>query len=89
VGMGGKTVLLLDMGAATSGTRKRTWGPDLHHLIDPRTGLPSRSDLVEASVIARSGADAEIFAKTALILGSAKAELYLAAHDALGWSLTA
>ena len=89
VGMGGKTVLLIDMGAATSGTRKRSWGPDLHHLIDPRTGLPSRSDLAEASVIARSGADAEIFAKTALLLGSSKAEEYLAAHDALGWSLTA
>jgi FAD:protein FMN transferase len=87
VGMGGKTVLLLDMGAATSGTRKRTWGPDLHHLIDPRTGLPSRTDLAEASVIARTGADAEIFAKTALLLGSAKAEKYLVAHDALGWSL--
>jgi thiamine biosynthesis lipoprotein len=88
VDMGGKTVLLLDMGAATSGTRKRAWGPELHHLIDPRTGLPSRSDLAEASVIARSGADAEIFAKTALILGSKRAEEYLAAHDALGWSLT-
>src|SRR5258705_3214323 len=89
VGMGGKTVLMLDMGVATSGTRKRTWGQDLHHLIDPRTGRPSRSDLVEASVIARSGADAEIFAKTALLLGSKKGEEYLAAHDALGWSLTA
>ena len=90
VGMAGieKAVLLLDMGAATSGTRKRSWGPDLHHLIDPRTGLPSRSDLAEASVIARTGADAEIFAKTALLLGSGKAEEYLAAHDALGWSLT-
>jgi thiamine biosynthesis lipoprotein len=88
VGMGGKTVLLLDMGAATSGTRKRAWGPDLHHLIDPRTGLPSRSDLAEASVIARTGADAEIFAKTALLLGSTRAEEYLAAHEALGWSLT-
>ena len=88
VGMGGKTVLLLDMGAATSGTRKRSWGPDLHHLIDPRTGLPSRSDLAEASVIARTGADAEIFAKTALLLGSTNAEEYLVTHDALGWSLT-
>ncbi len=88
VGMGGKTVLLLDMGAATSGTRKRTWGPDLHHLIDPRTGLPSRSDLVEVSVIARTGADAEIFAKTALLLGRTKAEDFLVTHDALGWSLT-
>jgi thiamine biosynthesis lipoprotein len=88
VGMGGTTVLLLDMGAATSGTGKRTWGTDLHHLIDPRTGLPSRSDVAEASVIARSGADAEIFAKTALLLGSGEAERYLASHDALGWSLT-
>ena len=87
VGMGGQTVLLLDMGAATSGTRKRAWGSDLHHLIDPRTGLPSRSDLAEASVIARTGADAEIFAKTALLLGAAKGEEYLAAHDALGWWL--
>ena len=90
VGMPGmkQSVLLLDMGAATSGTRKRAWGPDLHHLIDPRTGLPSRSDLAEASVIARTGADAEIFAKAALLLGSTKAEEYLAGHDALGWSLT-
>jgi len=88
VGMGGKTVLLLDMGAATSGTRKRSWAPDLHHLIDPRTGLPSRSDVAEASVIARTAADAEVFAKTALLLGAAKAEEYLAARDALGWSLT-
>ena len=88
VGMGGKTVLLLDMGAATSGTRKRTWGPDLHHLIDPRTGLPSRSDLAEVSVIARTGADAEIFAKTALLLGSTAAQDFLVTHDALGWSLT-
>ncbi len=87
VGMGGKTVLLLDMGAATSGTQRRSWAPDLHHLIDPRTGLPSRTDLAEASVIARTGADAEIFAKTALLLGSGRAEEYLAAHDALGWSL--
>jgi thiamine biosynthesis lipoprotein len=89
VGMGGKTVLLVDMGAATSGTRKRSWGSDLHHLIDPRTGLPSQSDLAEVSVIARTAAEAEIFAKTALLLGSRKAEEYLAAHDALGWSLTA
>ena len=58
--MGGETVLLIDMGAATSGTRRRSWGEGLHHLIDPRTGLPSRTDLSEVSVIARTGADAEV-----------------------------
>jgi thiamine biosynthesis lipoprotein len=88
VGVGGKAVLLLDMGAATSGTRRRSWGPNLHHLIDPRTGLPARTDLAEVSVIARTGADAEIFAKTALLLGSERAPDYLAGHEALGWSLT-
>lgn len=87
VGLGDETVLLHDMGAATSGTRKRAWGPNLHHLIDPRTGLPSRTDLNEVSVLARTGADAEIFAKAALLLGSADAPAYLAANDALGWRL--
>jgi thiamine biosynthesis lipoprotein len=89
VGMGGKTVLLHDMGAATSGTRKRSWGADLHHLIDPRTGSPAKTDLAEVSVIATSGADAEIFAKTALFLGSEKATEFLERRGALGWSLTA
>jgi thiamine biosynthesis lipoprotein len=86
--MGGQTVLLLDMGAATSGTRKRAWGSDLHHLIDPRTGRPARTDIAEASVIARSGADAEILAKSALLLGTKEAPAFLAAHNALGWWLS-
>jgi FAD:protein FMN transferase len=88
VGMGTQTVLLLDMGAATSGVRRRTWGPGLHHLIDPRTGRPAQTDLGEVSVIARTGADAEILAKAALLLGSHGASEYLMAHDALGWWLS-
>ena len=88
VGIGERTVLLVNMSAATSGTRKRAWGSDLHHLIDPRTGLPAKTDVSEASVIARSGADAEIFAKAALLLGTDKAPAFLAAHDALGWWLS-
>ena len=86
VGMGGQTVLLKDMGAATSGTRKRTWGEGLHHLIDPRTGLPARTDLAEVSVIARTAADAEILAKAALLLGSVAAQEYLRSRGAVGWS---
>src|SRR5207249_8092017 len=88
VGMGGETVLLIDMGAATSGTRRRSWGEGLHHLIDPRTGLPSRTDLSEVSVIARTGADAEIFAKAALLLGSIEGTRFLEGHGALGWSFS-
>ena len=69
VGFGTATVLLRDMGAATSGTERRRWGPRLHHLIDPRTGLPADTDLVEVSALAVTGAEAEVLAKTALLLG--------------------
>lgn len=86
VGFGDKTVLLRDLGAATSGTTKRMWGPGLHHLIDPRTSRPAQTDIGEASVIAKTGADAEIYAKVALLLGSVEAPKWLEGR-ALGWSL--
>ncbi len=89
VRMGEVTVLLADRGAATSGTRRRSWsdqGRLLHHLIDPRTGRPASSDLSEVSVIADTATAAEIAAKTALLLGSERAGGYLAAHT-LGWWL--
>lgn len=69
VGFGPATVLLKDTGAATSGTQGRRWGKRSHHLIDPRTGLPAETDLTEVSVIARTGVEAEVLAKTALLLG--------------------
>lgn len=71
VGFGGTTVLLQDGGAATSGTTGRRWGAGLHHLIDPRTGAPATSDLDEVSVLAATATEAEVLAKTALLLGAA------------------
>jgi thiamine biosynthesis lipoprotein len=70
VAIAGKTYLLRNLGAATSSTRKRRWG-DLHHLIDPRTGLPAVSRLEEVSVVAKTALDAEVLAKTVLISGRA------------------
>jgi thiamine biosynthesis lipoprotein len=84
VGVGGKTMLLEDTGAATSSTRIRRWGRQ-HHLIDPRTGLPAAGDISEVSVVARTGFEAEVFAKTALLLGSDQVPTFLAAH-CLAWS---
>ncbi len=86
VGFGEKTLLLRDIGAATSGTTKRRWGEGLHHLIDPRTGRPARSDLEEVSVLAPTALEAEVYAKTALLLGSAAAPAYLAKRSP-GWNL--
>ena len=73
VAIGGATYLLRDQGAATSSTRKRRWGENLHHLIDPRTGLPAASGLDEVSVVAATALEAEIMAKTLLIRGAAAA----------------
>ena len=89
VGLGGVTVLLSNQGAATSGTWRRAWAQGavrLHHLIDPRTGLPAVSDLSEVSVVASNAVDAEVHAKAALLLGSEKAAAYLDVH-AHGWWL--
>ncbi len=61
-------------GVATSGTSVHRWGSGRnarHHLIDPATGTPARSDVVQATVIARSAREAEAWAKTIVILGAA------------------
>ncbi len=60
-------------GLATSGTSVHRWvhGDRVaHHLIDPRTGLPARTDIVQATVLAGTAREAEALAKTAVILGS-------------------
>jgi thiamine biosynthesis lipoprotein len=65
--------LTLSAGAvATSSTARRRWrigSEDQHHLIDPRHGGPSRSGVWSVSVAADSCAQAEVAAKTAVILG--------------------
>lgn len=86
VGLAGVTVLLRDQGAATSSVRKRRWG-EHHHLIDPRTGGPAKTGLAEVSVVASSGLEAEVVAKTALLVGPELAPVYCAAH-ALAWWLS-
>ncbi|HXM57552.1 MAG TPA: FAD:protein FMN transferase [Candidatus Dormibacteraeota bacterium] len=84
IGFGGESIALHDGAAAMSGTWRRRWGV-VHHLIDPRTGRPAQTDLEEVEVLARTGVEAEIYAKTALLLGSRAAPGFLAAHAA-GWA---
>lgn len=89
VGFGGHTLLLVDQGAATSSTLRRRWrqnGQVFHHLIDPRSGRPATSDLAQISVVAKSALEAEVVAKTALLLGSGLAFAFLACN-ALAWRL--
>jgi thiamine biosynthesis lipoprotein len=63
---------LADGAVATSSVLRRRWergGEQLHHLIDPRTGRPSDSPLVQVSVVAGTGWEAEVLAKAVLING--------------------
>jgi FAD:protein FMN transferase len=59
---------------ATSSVTRRTWGPGRHHLIDPATGAPSTGEVIQATVWARTCADAEISSKDALLEGEAYLE---------------
>jgi thiamine biosynthesis lipoprotein len=57
---------------ATSTTAVRRWLRGdrlLHHLIDPRTRQPSESGVLSVSVIAPTAIQADVYAKTALLLG--------------------
>ena len=59
-------------GIATSGISVHRWtAPDgeRHHLIDPRTGRPAATDVVQATVLAGTARAAEAWAKTAVVLG--------------------
>lgn len=74
-------------GVATSGTTVHRWASDAgrpaHHLIDPRTGRPAQTDVIQATVVAASAREAEVIAKSAVILGSAAALAFLDRSAAL------
>ncbi len=73
-------------GVATSATDRRRWmqgGLLRHHIIDPGTGQPAESDVVSATVVAPTAVDAEVAAKSVLILGSMDGLAWLEAHHNL------
>jgi thiamine biosynthesis lipoprotein len=65
-----------DGAVATSSTVRRRWRGG-HHIIDPRTGRPSESDLAAVTVVADTALAAETCAKTALVSGRPFAERWL------------
>jgi thiamine biosynthesis lipoprotein len=70
----GQTVTIRSGGLATSSTTARAWnsgGRPMHHIIDPRTGVPARSPWRTVSVAAGSCADANIASTAAIIRGDA------------------
>ncbi len=75
-----------DAALATSGADRRRWlrhGALQHHLIDPRTGLPSDSDLISVTIIAPTAVEAEVYAKATLLLGASEGLAYVEARPSL------
>ncbi|HEY1597063.1 MAG TPA: FAD:protein FMN transferase [Thermoleophilaceae bacterium] len=73
---------LSDGGVATSGIGRRSWldpsGAPAHHLLDPGTGAPAFTGVVQATALAPDAVAAETLAKAALLSGPDGARRWLA-----------
>ncbi len=70
---------LADGAIATTSITKRSWMERLkpaHHILDPATGLPAYTGIVQATALAPTALQAESLAKAALLSGP---------RDAAGW----
>jgi thiamine biosynthesis lipoprotein len=70
----GPRVAIFSGGLATSGTTVRRWargGRELHHIVDPATGMPAEPVWRTASVTARTCVEANAGSTVAIILGAA------------------
>lgn len=67
------TLVVREGAVATSAANRRRWRratQRMHHLIDPRTQAPARTDLAQATVLAPTAEVADVMAKVAFILGA-------------------
>ncbi len=81
------TVAVSDAAVATSAGNRRRWrvGDRLaHHLIDPRSGAPAASGVVQATVVAPSAELADVLAKTSLLLGAREGRAFLERQPGVG-----
>jgi FAD:protein FMN transferase len=86
-GAGSRVVTLRRGALATSTSLLRRWRvgrKQLHHLIDPRTGFPSTSDVVLAAVAGDRCAQAEVAAKAALLAGRAAGAAFMEQNGLAG-----
>jgi thiamine biosynthesis lipoprotein len=66
---------------ATSGIGRRSWlgpgGRPAHHLLDPATGEPAFTGVVQVTALAPTAAEAEMRSKAALLSGPLEADRWL------------
>ena len=75
------TFTLVAGGVATSGIGRRSWldadGRPAHHLLDPGTGRPAFTGIVQATAVGPTALDAEVRSKAALLSGPGEARRWL------------
>lgn len=78
---------LSDCSVVTSSIYERCftdeYGNIHHHIVDPRTGHPSNSDLASATVVSKRSIDGDGFSTALLIMGSYWAKNYAEGHPNL------
>lgn len=79
------TLSVTDKSVVTSAVNERFFIKDgqlYHHIIDPRTGYPSKSGLLSVTVVATSSMVADALSTAAFVLGKDKALPLLAKYNA-------
>jgi len=75
------TFVLAGGGVATSGVGRRSWldreGRPAHHLLDPATGRPAFTGIVQVTALAPTTTEAESLSKAALLSGPEHADSIL------------
>lgn len=74
----------------TSGIAERSFSKDdkvYHHILDPRTGMPVRSDALSVTVVCARSIDAEGFSTTLLALGSEEGSKLACEHPEIAQAI--
>ena len=79
-------VKLEDLAVATSGNYRRFIiedGVKYAHHLDPKTGYPTKNNLLSASIFAKECITSDAYATGILVMGLEKSKLFLASHPEL------
>lgn len=80
-------ITIENKGLATSGNYRKYYemkGQKFSHTISPKNGYPVRKNLLSATVIAETAAEADAYATTFMVLGLEKTKEFLSRHPNLG-----
>ena len=80
------SVGIRDMSVVTSGIYERAFSSNdqlYHHILDPKTGFPAKTDLVSATIIAKTSLDADGYTTALIIMGLDKALAFVERNPAL------